>query len=189
MRVFLIGDSIRINSERFVVENLNGDFQISSPRFNCESSQEVRKKLDNWLFNESPNLVHVNCGLHDVRYDPGTTYPLSSKEQYSKNLISIFQRLSVLDATIIWATSTPVDENIHNEVKASKRYIEDIAEYNKISVSLSQQYGFEINDLFSKIVELDMSDIFLADGIHFNEKGNGIIGDFISNAIKEAAKS
>ncbi|MGI0119955.1 SGNH/GDSL hydrolase family protein [Zooshikella sp. RANM57] len=187
MRVFLIGDSIRINSEKYVIKNLSKDLHLSSPLENCESSIKVKEKLDSWLAKEHFDIIHINCGLHDVRYNPGQENPVSSKEQYCENLESIFGRLAQRGLSVIWATSTPVDEIVHNAFKDSRRFLNDIIEYNRASVELAEKYNLRVNDLYNKVSKQVLSDILLPDGIHFNEIGNAKIGEWVSKAISEAA--
>lgn len=184
----MIGDSIRLNSEKHVIKNLDKEVSLSSPSENCECSNKVREKIDSWLLSvDSFDVIHINCGLHDVRYDPARDAPVSSRQQYAENLEIIFSRLARLGARVIWATSTPIDEKMHNEVKVSRRYLKDIVAYNTASVELARNYGFEIHDLYAKVLAEGLKDILLPDGIHFNEAGNARIGVWISEVIHEAA--
>ena len=185
MRVFLIGDSIRLNSEEYVIENLGENVHLFSPSENCESSFKVLENIETWIGTDIFDVVHLNCGLHDVRYDPGQTTPVSTKEQYCHNLEHIFGLLARLETRLIWATSTPINETVHNEVKVSCRYLKDIIDYNTISVELAGRYGFEVNDLYQKVSTQNLGDILLSDGIHFNEAGNRKIGKWVSNKINE----
>lgn len=59
MRVFLIGDSIRLYSEKYVRENIDSKVNLSSPSENCESSNEIKEKPDSWLSGESFDLIHI----------------------------------------------------------------------------------------------------------------------------------
>jgi len=187
LRIFLIGDSIRLNSEKYVIEHLDAGVKLSSPSENCESSNEVKEKLSSWLSGRSFDLIHINCGLHDIRYNPGREAPVTSKQQYIENLENIFGRLSQLDSRVIWATSTPFEEEVHNAVKVSRRYLKDIIEYNNESVQLAQRFHFEIHDLYRKVSNLNLKEVMRDDGIHFNEAGNEKIGRWISKAIMKRA--
>ena len=189
MRVFLIGDSIRLNSEKYVKENLGENVHLFSPSENCESSFKVLKNIETWIGTDFFDVVHLNCGLHDVRHDLGQATPVSTQEQYFHNLEQIFGILARLDSRLIWATSTPINETVHNEAKVSHRYLKDIIDYNAISVELAGKYGFEVNDLFQNASAQRLGDILLPDGIHFNEAGNRKIGKWISNKINEISNA
>ena len=188
MKVSLIGDSIRMNSEKYTLESLPQDFEIESPAENCESSSVVIGNLDKWIDSDS-NLVHLNCGLHDIRFNSGYAKPVTAVNDYLANLNSIFSYLSTLDGAIIWATSTPFVEAIHNEAKESKRYVSDLILYNELSVSLAKEYGFYINDLFSKLKNADYRQLLLKDGIHYNQQGNKLIGKLVAESIMEAVSN
>lgn len=185
-KVLLIGDSIRLNSEPFVRPALNSTIELFSPNENCESSAKVLNNLKRWMDGLEFDAIHLNCGLHDVRYNPNQNNPVSTLEQYSLNLERIFGFLANLPLKVVWATSTPIDEAIHNQVKVSRRYLQDVIDYNHTSVELARRFGFEVNDLFSKVSTQNLSSLLLPDGIHFNETGNKLLGELISQVVNYA---
>ena len=182
MKVLLIGDSIRLNAESWVDKFLPNQWEIVSPSENCESSMKVRRFMRDWLLPDV-NIIHINCGLHDVRINPGEKTQVSELSQYIENLNAIFQILSTQDAKIIWATSTPILEHQHNAMKKSRRYLFDLKQYNAASVELALQYGFEINDMYSKIFHFNLERYLEEDGLHFNEQGNEHVGKLMAEAI------
>lgn len=184
MRVSLIGDSIRMNAEPFVRDRLPQRFRLTSPSVNCESSHTVAERIGDWAPRGEFDLVHINCGLHDIRYDPGRNCPVSSPEEYEANLRKIFVHLATSGAAVVWATSTPIDEVMHNKSKPSRRYRSDLLEYNRLSVSLAQGFGFAIHDLYALLSQAPLENLLLADGVHFNRTGNALIGQHIADAIQ-----
>lgn len=188
MLISLIGDSIRLHSEEFTSANIPSNYDISSPPENCESSIKVATKLDSWIDSNS-DIVHINCGLHDIRHNAGTNSPVTTLKQYQRNLENIFKFLSKSNQTIIWSNSTPFNEAVHNEVKESRRYMNDLIRYNEASVELALKFGFHINDLFSKVYNLEYFDLLVDDGLHFNEKGNKLIGAFVAESIIKTANA
>jgi lysophospholipase L1-like esterase len=185
MAVVLIGDSIRINSEPFIRANLPSSVEVLSPPENCESSHKVSAYIREWVPATNVDLIHLNFGLHDIRYDPGKNQRVSSPEEYRANLRAVFSYLSTTGAHIIWATSTPIDELMHNGIKPSRRYQSDLIEYNRISVSMAQDFGFSINDLHHKMSPFNLNALLLSDGLHFNTAGNELIGTIIADSIKD----
>ena len=185
--VALIGDSIRLNAEAFVREHLPASLRLFSPPVNCESSHNVAAHIRSWVPASTVDLVHLNCGLHDIRYDPGMDRPVSSPAEYVANLRTIFEYLAGIGADVVWATSTPIDETLHNSAKASRRYRADLLAYNALSTGLAAEFGFAVNDLYEKVSALDPSALLLADGVHYNRAGNALIGGFIAEAIRAAA--
>lgn len=145
MTVYLIGDSIRMNAESCVRAQLEG-ITLVSPQENCESSHQVRARIEAWAPATAGDIVHLNCGLHDIRYNPGLTSPVSRLAQYRTNLTDIFEVLARTRCRVIWATSTPIDEELHNAAKPSRRYLADLLLYNQASVELANDFGFAVNE-------------------------------------------
>lgn len=184
MRVALIGDSIRMHAEPFVRERLPPWFRLTSPSVNCESSHKVAERIGDWVPRGEFDLVHINCGLHDIRYDPGRDRPVSSPEEYEANLRKIFAHLATSGAAVVWATSTPIDEAMHNASKPSRRHRSDLLEYNRLSASLAHDFGFRIHDLHALLSQAPLENLLLADGVHYNRTGNALIGQHIADAIQ-----
>jgi isoamyl acetate esterase len=183
MKVALIGDSIRMNAEPFVRDRLQERFQLISPHVNCESSHRVAEHIGEWVPRGEFDLVHINCGLHDIRYDPGRDRPVSSPDEYAANLRKIFAHLASSGAAVVWATSTPIDEALHNANKPSRRFRSDLLEYNRLSVSLARSFGFRIHDLHASLSKAPIENLLLVDGVHYNRAGNALIGQHIADAI------
>lgn len=189
LRVALVGDSIRMGAEPHVRARLPAAWRVWSPAENGESSHTLRAKLDAWLPAGAFDLIHLNCGLHDLRHDPGRDRPVATPDEYAGNLRAIFAALASGGATVIWATTTPIDEAAHNAVKASRRYAADVAAYNRIAVELARAAGFRINDLHAALSRASPGDLLLPDGVHFTADGYARIGALIDAALRAAAPS
>ncbi len=183
MKVTLIGDSIRINSQAFVREHLPQPFEIAAPSENCESSRKVVKEIQNWIPSNTTGIVHLNCGLHDIRHDPEKNSPVSSPDVYVANLREIFKYLASTATTVIWATSTPINELAHNSNKLSRRYQADLLNYNSLSTTLARSFGFKVNDLYDKLLMANGQNLLLSDGVHFNQAGNELVGKCVAAAV------
>ncbi len=155
------------------------------PTENCRSSTNVLNHLDQWFDGIQPDIIHLNCGLHDFRFEAGLTRPQNSPEAYRFNLIKIFDALQYFNAKIIWATSTPFIEQWHNSIKPFKRYERDAVIYNTVSVELAKQYALPINDLYSHLVQMNLPSLVVEDGLHFNTSGSKIIAERIVHYIKQ----
>ena len=81
----LIGDSIRIGYQAHVMAALSGQAEIWVPEQNGGDSRNVLAHLDEWVLARAPDLVHVNCGLHDLKraFGAGPNVPL---EEYAANV-------------------------------------------------------------------------------------------------------
>lgn len=187
LRVALVGDSIRMGAEPFVRARLPATWRVWSPAENGESSHKLRAHLDTWLPAGAFDLIHLNCGLHDLRHDPGRDRPVATPDEYADNLHAIFAALAAGGATVVWATITPIDEAAHNATKASRRYAADVAAYNRIAVGLAQAAGFRIDDLHAALSRAPLGDLLLPDGVHFTAAGYARIGALVADALRAAA--
>src|ERR1051325_2358326 len=127
-QVVLIGDSIRGGYQKVVIKELADVALVWSPESNCRHTVEVLVNLHPWILQRQPDLVHINCGLHDLKtivYDGrDTIVPL---EYYRHNVHQILRTLLAhTKAKVIWATTTPINERnarqAHAEVKDFARY-------------------------------------------------------------------
>lgn len=187
MRVALIGDSIRLFSESFVRSSLPAKFEVSSPTINCKSSRDVALGIQDWIPPATVDMVHINCGLHDIRYDPGRNRPVSSPSEYTANLRSAFAYLTGIGVSVIWATSTPVNKTVPDSIEVPRWHPADVVAYNQMSVEIALSFGFQINDLHGRLSEAAVDDLLLPDGVHFNRAGNELIGKHVAAAIQAAA--
>lgn len=183
MTVYLIGDSVRLASEPYTRAALP-EADIVSPSENCRSSHDVLEHIGKWTGGATVgDIIHINCGLHDIRHNQGCNEPVADIETYRNNLTRIFDYLKQTGAKIIWASSTPFLESVHNIVKPSRRYLADLKAYNRVAEDLARQYGFAVNDLYSLMFGQDLTDVMLCDGLYFNEFGSQMIGKAVAEAI------
>ena len=62
-KLVLIGDSIRMGYENEVKKLLADKVEIFAPVENGGNSRRVKSKLDEWVIDQSPDILHINCGL------------------------------------------------------------------------------------------------------------------------------
>ena len=67
--VVLIRDSIRIGYESFVRAELDEIADVWAPEENGGDSRNVLDHLDAWAIDKAPAVIHLNCGLHDMKKD------------------------------------------------------------------------------------------------------------------------
>ncbi len=71
--IVLIGDSIRMGYQEVVRRELGGVAEVWGPEENGGNSENVLAHLEDWALSRSPDVIHVNCGLHDLRKEFGAT--------------------------------------------------------------------------------------------------------------------
>ena len=91
----------------------------------------------------SRDLVHVNCGLHDLKraFGAASEVPL---DEYERNVRQILQRLQRELGVVVWATTTPVDENWHHQNKGFDRLEADVEAYNAAARAVAVDLGVPI---------------------------------------------
>src|ERR1700730_7487442 len=114
--VILIGDSIRMGYQPIAQRQLSTIAQVCGPQENCRNSRDVLAHLKEWATSRKPDLIHINCGLHDLKREFGQSQCAVPIEEYGKNVRQILDLLkSQTQATVIWASTTGVNEQWHHE--------------------------------------------------------------------------
>ena len=182
-KVVLIGDSIRMGYAPLVAKLLDGKAIVISQSANGEDSGNVLRHLDEWVINEKPDVVHINAGLHDLKLKDRTyQVPLG---EYQKNLKTILERIQKeTKAKIIFATTTPIVDDLHAQRKAGfDRFEADVQKYNVAAVSVMKQAGVPINDLHQLIESGGRQTLMNSDGTHYTPEGYARLAAAVTNNI------
>ena len=184
-RVVLIGDSIRIGYQAAVECELTGLAEVWAPGENGGTSENVLAHLDEWVIARRPDIVHLNCGLHDLRIERGRNERAVPLPQYRVNLNTIFRRIrDESNPVIIWATTTPVNERWHRERKDFDRRESDVDAYNQAAGEVANRMDIPINDLYAVVMEHGRDAILSPDGVHYGEAGYQLLGRAVAEAIR-----
>ena len=181
--VVLIGDSIRMGYQDHVISQLAGRAEIWVPKENGGDSRNVLAHLGQWVFSRQPDLVHVNCGLHDLKraFGAESAVPLA---EYEGNVRQILQRLQrELNGAVVWATTTPVDENWHHQNKGFDRLEADVEAYNAAARAVAENLGVPIDDLFAVVEREGKARLLTQDGVHFTEEGSQLLGRVVAECV------
>ena len=185
-KVILIGDSIRMAYAPVVEQELRDAAEVWGPNENCEDSRKTLTNLDAWVIDRKPDLVHINCGLHDIKrpFDSqGNQVPIAD---YGDNVRAILTQLKKnTDARIIWALTTPVNHQWHHENKPFDRFEEDVALYNAMSRKIAHDLEIPVSDLHGVIAGAGRDALLVKDGVHFKPEGSELLGKAVVKCIKE----
>jgi lysophospholipase L1-like esterase len=198
-QVFLIGDSISIYYTPYLQSDLadvvlfsrkgrsqieSVDEEVEDPQANGGDSRAVLNYL-RMRFNDDrfhPDIVLVNCGLHDIKRNPKTNVIQIDSSEYRKNLIAIFALLHLHKARVIWISSTPVDDARHNLLsKQFYRYNADVERYNRIAREICATRHIPIIDLYEFTAHLG-KDHYI-DHVHFDTSTRELQAAFIAGAV------
>ncbi len=186
-KVVLIGDSIRLGYQETVRRELTGLAEVWAPEENGETSRNVLAHLPEWVLSQGPTMVHLNCGLHDVKRAPDTNALLVPLEEYRANVRQLLEQVRQgTPATVIWATTTPVNEAWHQAQKSFARFNADIRAYNAAAVAIAQALGLPVDDLFTVVMDAGRDRYLSADGVHFTDEGYELLGKVVADVIKKA---
>lgn len=184
--VFLLGDSIREGYCQNVKNELEGVAEVFYVNTNCRSTQFVITSLEGWKnkFDDAAlvDIVHFNCGHWDIAQWGGCGIPLTSEEEYARNLSMLIGliRSKFVNAKIVFATTTSM--NPDNVPCVNPRSNDDIDRYNEIAVKVAKENGALINDL-NKLTRNLNSESY-ADYCHFTEETYALLGKAVADKIQ-----
>src|SRR5437879_9049070 len=107
-KVALAGDSIRLGYAPLVAQRLKGKAVVVSPPANGGDSANVLQHLGEWVTREQPMLVHLNCGLHDLKLAKATGKHQVEPAEYENNLRKIVENVRAAKAQLVFASTTPI---------------------------------------------------------------------------------
>jgi isoamyl acetate esterase len=184
-QVVLIGDSIRMGYQLTVARALAGVATVWGPAENGGNSHNVLEHLDEWVIRRKPDIVHINCGLHDLRREFDAESNAVPLEQYADNVRTILERIQKRTrATILWATTTPVHHQRHHDTKGFDRFDSDVDQYNAAATPIAAGMDIAINDLYAFVVAHGRDELLLADGVHYSEQGYELLGKAVAGVIR-----
>lgn len=184
-KVILIGDSIRMGYQKFVQELLANEAEVWAPEQNGGTSQNVLKHLDEWALGREPDVIHLNCGLHDIKKAFGSDQANIPLDQYRASLEGIFRSLlAESQAKVIWALTTPVNEAWHHERKGFDRFERDVDAYNRASLEIANRLKVPVNDLFSVVMKAGKDRLLSPDGVHFTEEGSRLLAAAVADFVR-----
>jgi len=183
-RVVLIGDSIRLDYTAPVVKRLEKVAQVTSPEPNGGDSANVLAHLDEWALQARPVLVHLNCGLHDLKRDKKTGQYQVPLEQYKTNLREIVTRVRASGAALVFANTTPIDDAKHAKRGAGfDRLDVDVRRYNAAAEQVMREAKVPVHDLHWLVERHGTQKLHRPDGTHYTPAGSEILGEAVADSI------
>ncbi len=185
-KIVLIGDSIRLAYAPLVAQRLAGRAVIVSPEASGEDSANVLKNLAAWVIREKPNIVHFNCGLHDLKLSKKTKEHQVKLEQYEANLKTIVERLKKeTTAALVFANTTPIlDERHAKRGAAFDRLEADVQRYNAVALRVMRDAGVPVNDLHWVVEKGGPETMLLKDGTHYTPAGYARLAEAVADSVQ-----
>jgi hypothetical protein len=128
------------------------------------------------------NILLLNCGLHDIRIDRVTKQIQVKECEYEENLNIISDLALKMSKRVMWITTTPVLDVIHNHRNEGfLRYNKDVILYNSIAENIMGEYQISCVDLYTFTNSL--GDDIYSDHVHFKESVRALQGAFIAGHL------
>ncbi|UCD38477.1 MAG: hypothetical protein JSW54_03090, partial [Fidelibacterota bacterium] len=184
-KIILVGDSIRMHYQEIVRRELAGRAEVTWPDENGESSEKVLRHIEEWVLPHTPDIIQVNCGLHDLKRKFDAHQPAFTMDQYRSNVHSIMSWLvEQTQSVVIWAATTPVIQAWHRDTKGFDRLEADVIAFNRAAAEVAAELGVVINNLYSVVIEAGPERYLRPDGVHFNDAGNILLGKAVAGFLK-----
>jgi len=175
-RVILIGDSISRSYTMGVRRALAGVANVHRAPANCGSTATALgfEILKLWLNQGGSqwDVVYFNFGIHDRNRDG---------EEYAANLVKIIEALRQTGATLIFARTTPFENEDAPGVDAS-------VPLNAISDAVMAEHGVAVDDLHGAVAER-VAELQGEDHVHFTAEGIAVLAEHVAATIRAALEA
>jgi lysophospholipase L1-like esterase len=149
---------------QLLARRVNHRLQGSGRRFRCvnagvggENSAEGLARIESDVLTHSPDLVAVEFGLNDIRYEPEKRIP---PEQFAGNLTRIVQHLRDAEAGVLLLTPNPIIDAYHGYSRNTDYYDRwggcngAVAEYAQVIRDVGREVGEFVCDIFQRFLDL-----------------------------------
>lgn len=201
--IFIVGDSISIQYGPFLEPMLVGriayarkgsdDAGLEAAMANLDvpkganggDSAMVRAYLQTRCADAafSPDLLVLNCGLHDVKRAQPAAALQVGPDAYEANLRAITALLRARGTALAWVRTTPAVDAIHNaRNREFHRHAADVDTYNRIADRVMAEAGVRVIDLHGFTESLGGDERF-CDHVHYTEPIRRLQAAFIAGHL------
>lgn len=195
-KIFLMGDSICGHYYPYLRTFLEGQAEIVrrddletayrdlAPYCNSEVDLKIlRERYQDRDF--QPDLLLLNCGLHDIKTTGAPPRHEVEPEDYEHNLLEMVNLCNQRHTAVIWVRTTPVDDAIHNRgTPPFFRYHADVERYNDIADGIMAKHRIPVLDLygFTRKLGADGRELYV-DHVHYHESIRELQAAFIAGYL------
>jgi lysophospholipase L1-like esterase len=184
-KVLLAGDSISFGYGPGAIELLKSGFEAENLPGNGSTSANLLSHMEDWILGPGYDIIHFNCGLHDIAVERGkdcTRIPLDS---YEANLRKILDRVQGEVSKLSWASTTPVIYIRHHSEKPFERREKDVLAYNRVAARVMMERGVPIDDLHGVVERAGRERCVGEDGVHMTDLGNDVLSKAVATFIRD----
>ena len=200
--IFLLGDSISLHYRPYLSDILKDEVVFSGK----PGAAEALADINNAVFGNGGDsgmvlaylkercaaedfpyaYLLLNCGLHDIKYNPKTKTLQVPPEMYAENLEGIVSLMKTQGVQTIFITTTPVDDKVHHaylSINGVERYNADVLSYNETAQKIMRAVGVPVIDLYTFTKALGGGTY--ADHVHYNDETRRRQAAYIADSLRE----
>lgn len=161
-----------------------GDISVDHVRKSKWSTRGFLAALQSGDISFDVDLTHFNVGLHDIAVFNGAAGCAIPLDEYQRNLVTIVETFQAsTGAALIWASTTPVIDDLHRQYKRFVRREVDVSAYNLAAATVMQDRGVVTHDLHEVLVRAGVAAMLGPDGVHPNEQGRALLAEAVHACI------
>nr|WP_293837019.1 SGNH/GDSL hydrolase family protein [uncultured Arsenicibacter sp.] len=203
-RLYVIGDSISMRYGPFLEKYVQGVWQYDRKSDNGQAAknldipvganggdsrmvlQYLKLKTTDKTF--QPDILLLNCGLHDIKRNPKTNAAQVDSVSYRTNLDTICRLLKKRKIRLVWMRTTSVDDERHNSRSTEfKRYARDLEAYNAIADDVMKKYRVSVIDLYT--FTLNLGNGHFVDHVHYDDSAMQLQAAYIAGCLQDMLPS
>lgn len=182
--VYLLGDSIAAGYFPVVGRVLAGQASVLLRPENGRDSRNLLGQAPGWLAGQPVDVLHFNCGLHDIKRAHSTGQVQVPLAEYGANLRRLVGVLRPLAGALVWARTTPAEDGQPNPKKRFDRLNRDVTAYNAIADLVMADLGVPSHDLHGAVFEAGLERCLSWDGVHMTPEGYEVLGQRVAAIVR-----
>jgi len=194
----IVGDSISLQYRGYLREHLRKHFRCTREG----AEKRAFKNLDIPMGNNAgdsasvltritlllaktrlkPDVILLNCGLHDIKVDPATRKINVTIAAYRSNLEQVVACVQKAKVGLVWVRTTHSVDAIHNTGKSPgfQRFAKDGVRYNRAADEVMSASGVPVVDLNAFTRGLGKDTEIFCDHVHFVERVRELQAAFLA---------
>ena len=168
-----------------VAERLAGKAVVISPPENGGDSANVLAHLDEWVLRQKPDVVHLNCGLHDLKRSKTDGHHQVELDRYSENLRRIVARIrESTDAALVFADTTPILDERHARRGADSTGPRPTCGGTTTRpIAVMGELGVPVHDLHWVVEQGGPETMLGPDGTHYTAAGSDRLAEAVADCV------
>jgi len=154
---------------------------------NCGDSRGLRSAIAAALEDPAfrPEIVILNAGLHDIKFDPASGQHQVPCSEYRENIHVAIQSLRQRGCQACWVQTTPLDDDYHASFqKGFIRRMRDVRAYNLAAAEVAGRGGAWVVALDEFTASLSVP--WFVDHVHFLPEIRQAQGAYLARQVQSA---